>query len=144
MAKAVLGFDEQLVRIGAAGMVVLVGGLLSPRHLTVEALWFVPLLLLIIRPLAVGIGLLGSRASAMQRRLVAWFGIRGVGSLYYLMFAIQHGLSPALAHQLAGLTLTTVAVSVVVHGLSVTPLMQLYERRMERYSPGNRKPSSAS
>jgi NhaP-type Na+/H+ or K+/H+ antiporter len=57
-----------------------------------EAAWFVPLLLLVIRPVSVGLGLLGTRMSRSQRRLTSWFGIRGIGSIYY-MFAITHGLT---------------------------------------------------
>ena len=65
--------------------------------------------------------------------LVSWFGIRGIGSLYYLMYAIGQGLAPELARPLTALTLSTVAASVVVHGISVTPLMQRYGARMARY-----------
>ena len=132
MAQAVLGFNEQLERIGEVAVVVLVGGMLSTRYLPWEALWFVPLLLLIIRPLSVWLGLIGSHTSHLQRVLTAWFGIRGIGSVYYLMYATQHGLAPDVARQLAGLTLCVVAVSVVVHGISVTPLMNMYGSRSER------------
>jgi len=128
MAQAVLGFNEQLERIGEVAVVVLVGSMLSARYLTAEALWFVPVLLLGIRPVSVWLGLLGSSTTAPQRHLIGWFGIRGIGSIYYLMYAINHGLSPELAHMLTALTLTVVAVSVAVHGISVTPLMSLYKR----------------
>ena len=37
--------------------------------------------------------------------MVGWFGVRGIGSLYYLMYAIQHGLSEEVALELVGLTL---------------------------------------
>ncbi|MGH2353626.1 MAG: cation:proton antiporter, partial [Chloroflexota bacterium] len=129
MAQAVLGFNEQLERIGVVGIVLLLGGMLSARFLTWDALWFVPVLLLVIRPVSVFIGLHGVRLASVQRALIAWFGIRGVGAVYYLSYAIQHGLPADLAAQLAALTLTTVAVSVVVHGISVTPLMSYYSRR---------------
>jgi NhaP-type Na+/H+ or K+/H+ antiporter len=86
-------------------------------------------LLLVIRPLAVRIGLAGARVSRDQRWLIGWFGIRGVGSLYYLMFAVNHGLDRALADQLIMLTLAVVVASIVAHGISVTPLMAAYERR---------------
>jgi hemerythrin superfamily protein len=69
------------------------------------AWWFVPLLLLAIRPLSVALGIRGAGASRSQRWLIGWFGIRGVGSLYYLMYALNHGLSGSLADQLVGLTL---------------------------------------
>ncbi|MEO7912857.1 MAG: cation:proton antiporter [Roseiflexaceae bacterium] len=128
MAQAVLGFNEQLERIGEVAVVVLVGGLLAASQLSSEALWFVPLLLLVIRPLSVWLGMLGSHSSGAQRWLIAWFGIRGVGSVYYLAYAVQHGLEPALAERITALVLTTVAVSIVVHGISVTPLMRRYRR----------------
>ena len=135
MAQAVLGFNEQLERIGEVAIVVLLGGMLSARYLPREAVWFVPLLLLVIRPVAVYLGLVGMRATQLQRGLIGWFGIRGVGSLYYLAYAITHGVGGNDAQRFAGLTLTTIAASVTLHGLSVTPLMNLYERMSGRRSP---------
>ena len=132
MAESVLGFNEQLERILEVGMVVLLGGMISLRALPAEALWFVPLLLLVLRPVSVLVGLLGSHVSNYQRTLIGWFGIRGIGSIYYLMYAIEHGLSGPLAQSLVGLTLTTVAVSIVVHGVSVTPLMNRYQSHVQK------------
>ncbi|UFP96191.1 cation:proton antiporter [Gloeobacter morelensis] len=132
MAQAVLEFNEQLERIGEVVVVVLVGGLLATFLPPPAALlWFVPLLFLVIRPISVWIGLLGSNTSGLQRRLMAWFGIRGIGSIYYLMFAITHGLPGDIARTLTAITLAVVAISIVVHGISVTPLMSLYSRRTE-------------
>ena len=128
MAQAVLGFTEQLERIGEVAVVLLLGGMLTGRTLPSDALWFVPVLLLVIRPLSVLIGLAGSRTPQVQRSLIAWFGIRGIGSVYYVSYAIEHGLSEDLAHRLMGLTLATVTVSIMVHGISVTPLMHRYSR----------------
>ncbi len=79
--------------------------------------------------LAVAIGLAGSDLSGTQRRLIAWFGIRGIGSIYYLMFAIEHGLTPELAQRLTALVFPVLAASILVHGISVTPLMSWYERK---------------
>ena len=132
LAGAVLGFNEQLERIGEVAVVVLLGSMLSARMLRPEIIWFIPLLLLVIRPISVALGLVRSATSGLQRPLVAWFGIRGIGSIYYLTFAIQHGLPPELAGQLTALTLSTMAVSVVVHGISVTPLMTWYGEWTER------------
>ena len=128
MAQAVLGFNEQLERIGEVAVVVLVGSMISARYLTAEALWFVPALLFVIRPVSVWLGLLGSPTTAAQRHLIGWFGIRGIGSIYYLAYAINHGLPPELVHTLTALTLTVVSVSVAAHGITVTPLMSLYKR----------------
>ena len=90
------------------------------------ALWFVPLLLLIIRPVAAGLSMVRSTTTPVQRAFIAWFGIRGVGSIYYLMYAIEHGLTGSSAQLLTSLTLAVIAASVIVHGVSVTPLMGRY------------------
>ena len=79
MTETALAFNEQLERISELGMVVLLGAMLSRHYLLVDALWFVPVLLLVIRPVATGLGLLGSRTSPVQRRMIGWFGIRGSG-----------------------------------------------------------------
>ena len=128
LAHAVLHFNEQLERIGEAAVVVVIGALLSSELLAIEALWFLPLLFLIVRPVSVELALLGSRALRNERRLIGWFGIRGIGSLYYLMYAIEHGVSEPIATPLVALTLTAVAASILVHGISVTPLMARYRR----------------
>ena len=129
MATAVLGFAEQLERIGAVTLVVMVGAMLHLAEWSLDMLWFVPVVLFVIRPLAVFAGLLRSRSTDLQRELVAWFGIRGIGSIYYLMFAETHDLYDGFTEQLLGLVLTVITVSIVVHGLSVTPIMRWYGRR---------------
>jgi NhaP-type Na+/H+ or K+/H+ antiporter len=85
----------------------------------------------VLRPLAVWLGLVSARASRLQHPLMAWFGIRGIGSLYYLAYAIQHGLPSDTAQLLTTLTVSTIAVSIVVHGVSVTPLMKVYGKRAQ-------------
>ena len=132
MVHAVLGFNQQLERIGEVTVVIAIGALLWAVAWHPAVWWFVPLLLLVIRPLSVALGLAGSSASNDQRLLIGWFGIRGIGSLYYLMYAANHGLAPALADELTSLTLSVVVASIVVHGISVTPLMAMYEKTMSR------------
>lgn len=132
MAHAVLGFNQQLERIGEVTVVIAIGALLWAVDWHPAAWWFVPLLLLVIRPLSVALGLARSSVSGNQRILIGWFGIRGIGSLYYLMYATNHGLPAALANELASLTLTVIVASIVVHGISVTPLMAMYEQTIDR------------
>jgi len=132
MANAVLGFNEALERIAEVGMVVGLGLLLASTPVAPEVYWLAPLLFFVLRPLAVGLSLLGSRANPHQRGLMAWFGVRGIGSLYYLFYAIQHGVEDGLAQRLLSLVLWVVAVSVAIHGISVTPLMTRYAHRTQR------------
>ena len=132
MATAVLGFAEQAERMGAVVLVVLVGALMTYANLSWQAFAFIGILFCVIRPLAVEIGLLGSSASGVQRGLASWFGIRGIGSVYYLMYAEVHGVYDLFSGAILGIVLTAIAASVVLHGLSVTPVMELYARRQRR------------
>ena len=129
MMKAVQRFNSQLESFIEVGIVLAVGVLMATVEFKREVLWFVPVLFLLIRPLAVYVGLLGTRVGGSQRNLMGWFGIRGIGSLYYLLYAINHNIQPALAERLLSLTLAVVVASVIAHGISVTPLMAHYETR---------------
>lgn len=122
MADALLSFNQQLEHILEVGMVLMIGAALFMVGLSSAAWWFGPLLFCLIRPLAVLPVWFNGRLTRRQFAGVAWFGIRGIGSIYYLMFALDHGLAPDIARPLVQLTFTVVAVSIVVHGISVTPL----------------------
>ncbi len=126
MASAMLGFSELFERIGSVAMVVLVGALLSMADFTWRAWVFVPLLFLVIRPVAVMGGLVFSGMTWTQRGLTSWFGVRGIGSVFYLMYAESHGLPDGVAEPILALTLATIAASAIAHGISVTPLMGWY------------------
>lgn len=135
MMQAVRGFNEQMERIGELVVVLVVGAMLPFAHLSASAIGFLALLFLAIRPLSVWLGLLGAPVSRDQRIMIAWFGIRGIGSVYYLMYAIHHGLPRPLAEQIAAITLAAVTVSIVLHGITVQPMMHLYWRRKLRQDP---------
>ncbi|HEY2189869.1 MAG TPA: cation:proton antiporter [Caldimonas sp.] len=129
MAHAVLSFNEQIERIAEVVAVIAVGTLLWAVDWSRASWWFVAVLLLVIRPVSALAGLAGSQTSPAQRALIGWFGIRGIGSLYYLAYAVNHGLAADTAATMAALALPVVVVSIVLHGISVTPLMNFYERR---------------
>jgi NhaP-type Na+/H+ or K+/H+ antiporter len=137
MASAVLAFNEQLERLGELAVVLVVGAMLShvdavgPGVLMAAGLFFV------IRPLATTLTLWWTPLSRNQRAIVAWFGVRGVGSIYYLTFALAHGVAAQEARMLTDITLVVVATSIVLHGVSVTPLMKWYSarRRKPRRAP---------
>ena len=129
MMREVQRFNAQLESFAEVGIVLAVGVLLASVRFRAEVLWFIPLLFLVIRPVSVAVGLLGTGVKGSQRRLMAWFGIRGIGSLYYLLYAISHEIQPALAQRLLSITVAVVVASVFAHGISVTPLMKRYEKR---------------
>ena len=126
MAWAVLSFNERLERVVEVGLVLLIGAMLPASALSLQSAALAALLFAVVRPVSVAIGLAGAGVPASHRRLMGWFGIRGIGSVYYLTFAAQHGLPAGEARALADLVLGVVAASVVAHGVSATPLMRLY------------------
>jgi len=109
--------------------VILLGALLQWTMLSGIVLLFALATFLIVRPIVVALSLWGLRLSTTQAALISWFGVRGAGSVFYLAYAIGHGLEASHAAVVASVVLPTVALSVVVHGVSVTPFMLAYSRR---------------
>jgi NhaP-type Na+/H+ or K+/H+ antiporter len=64
--------------------------------------------------------------------LIGWLGIRGIGSLYYLFYALNHGLDPSIATLCMDLTLCVVALSILIHGISTQPMLARYEQHKKR------------
>lgn len=129
MAETLLEFNEQMERVLEVALVLLVGAMLTPQFVSWRDLWFVPVLFIVVRPIAVLLGAPGKHIGKIQRGLICWFGIRGIGSIYYLMYAVGHGVAPEVASRLVSLTFCVISVSVIVHGVSAAPLMKWYHRR---------------
>lgn len=132
MAREVLGFNEQLERLGEFAVVLVVGALLADIDTAWPGVVVAGLLFFAIRPAATQLTLAGSPLTPPQRAFIAWFGVRGVGSIYYLSYAIAHGLATGEARALADIALVVVAGSIVLHGVSVTPLMERYSALTSR------------
>ncbi|MGF6602366.1 NhaP-type Na+/H+ or K+/H+ antiporter [Paraburkholderia sp. GAS448] len=130
MAESVLGFTIELERIAGMATMMIIGNVLSTLPLplfTWSSAAFIVALFVLVRPLAVEASLIGSQASQAQRRLMSWFGIRGIGSFYYLAYALESG-PRADVLPLVPFALAVVTASVVMHGISATPLMNWYQR----------------
>jgi NhaP-type Na+/H+ or K+/H+ antiporter len=91
-------------------------------------------LFFVVRPVSVLVALAGLRLEREQRMLASWFGIRGVGSMYYAFFALGRDWRGDEADHVLGLVLGVVAASIVLHGISVTPLMSAYERHARAWA----------
>jgi len=126
-AQQLLRFALQCERLMEVVVVLVVGAALAYVQWQWPLLAYAAAMLLIVRPAAVLLLLPQRLMGASQRRLVAWFGIRGVGSVYYLSYALQHG-APVLPVVIDA-TLVTIAASIIVHGVSATPLMAWHRRR---------------
>jgi NhaP-type Na+/H+ or K+/H+ antiporter len=129
VSEGSLVFKEHLERLSEVILVLLIGGSLFLNSWTWNAVWLALFVFVIARPLSVVVGLLSTNTAWRIRGMTGWFGVRGIGSLYYLMYAIQHGLPEALSLQLIQMTLIVVTLSILLHGTSVKPLMGLFWRR---------------
>ncbi|TDB70434.1 sodium:proton antiporter [Micromonospora sp. KC723] len=127
-------FAEQIERLLTVLLLLLfggavVGGLLAP--LTWQAAGVGLALVFVIRPLVGWLSLRGAPGRPAEHWVIAVFGIRGVGSFYYLAYATTKADFPQRELLWATVGLVVV-VSVVVHGIAATPVMRLLDRRGER------------
>lgn len=129
MVDSVLHFNERFERFGELVVVLALGAVLSTISVDQPGIWLAIALFLVVRPLSVLAGLAGTRTARPELRLMAWFGIRGIGSLYYLMYAIEVDVPLEVTQKLIPLVLTVVAASITVHGISATPLMKFRKKR---------------
>ena len=136
MAKAVLDFALDLEMLAELTVMLVVGALLTSQAFTGTSLVVALTLIFVARPMAIYLAPIGTLLTPTQRRLAAWFGIRGIGSVYYLAFAITHGPTMNEMRIITDAVLVTIVLSVLLHGSSATPIMELYRTR--RASRGKR------
>jgi NhaP-type Na+/H+ or K+/H+ antiporter len=128
-----------LVLFGGA----IAGGLLAPLSLLDVVVGL--LLIFVVRPVAGVIGMLGSPMPWSERLVVSSFGIRGIGSFYYLAFALNEASFGEVellvaADQLWALLGFVVLASIVIHGISANYVMNALDRKR----PDERTPPESS
>ena len=128
MMNDMLSFGSLVERSMEVFLVTLLGIVLV-SHWDWRALAVAALLFGVIRPVSVFAMPWGGLLDRRQRGLMSWFGIRGIGSIYYLFYALNHGLIGTSSAVAVNLTLSVIALSIVVHGLSTQPMLGWYERR---------------
>lgn len=128
-----LSFGETVERLIAAAVVLAVGIAAVPA-LSWTGAAVAAALMMVIRPAAVWLATIGSPIPWQRRALIGWFGIRGLGSLNYLAFAIGHGLFGGRLNALEGIVITVVTMSILAHGVSVSPLMRWRARALEAHA----------
>ncbi|CAH0353374.1 K(+)/H(+) antiporter NhaP2 [Sphingobium sp. CECT 9361] len=125
---------EQIERLAMMVLLLLFGGALVSGLLSavtwVDAVVAL-IILLIVRPVTGMIGLIGYRADLGEKITLAFFGIRGVGSIYYLAYGLNH-VDVAGADRLWGLVGLVITLSILLHGLTVTPVMRTLDRERGR------------
>ena len=115
----------ELALLLVLGSTVTIAGLSTPG---LSGWLLAPFLLLLLRPLLVGISFARSKLSGRERAFIGWFGIRGIGSFYYAAVAIDAGvLADSEVSVIYWTMLVVVGLSVVVHGLTAGPLARRLE-----------------
>ncbi|WP_369214906.1 cation:proton antiporter [Streptomyces flavofungini] len=134
-------FVEQIERLLTATLLFLMGAFIASgglAPLTWQGALTGLLLLLLIRPLTGWIGLAGSSLRGGERRVVAFYGLRGIGSLYYLAYALGQTDFPVPARELWAVVTFTVLMSVVLHGLTAGPVVGRIDRKRTAAEPSGR------
>ncbi|MEV5327762.1 cation:proton antiporter [Nonomuraea fastidiosa] len=129
------GFVEQLERLFTAWLLLLLGGFVATgglAALTWRGAAVGLLLVLVIRPLAGWLSQWRGRAGPRERLAVSFFGIRGIGSLFYLAYALGEADFGVPAEELWAVTGFTIVVSVVLHGVTATPVMRRVDAIRDR------------
>jgi NhaP-type Na+/H+ or K+/H+ antiporter len=117
---------ETVEKFGELAIILLLGSSVTLAGLQAPGWsgWLLaPALLLLIRPASVMAGLARTDLARRERAFVAWFGVRGIGSLYYVAVAVGAGvLSDAEAATVVWTTTVCVIASIVVHGTTASHL----------------------
>lgn len=136
-------FAESLERLASVLFLLLLGGAAvdgALRALTPSGLAVAAAIVLVIRPICGWIGMLGSSHSPAVRAAIAFFGIRGMGSVYYLAHAVNEERFPG-APTVWAIAVTTILISIVVHGISATPVLARLDASNERHKAEDRAAS---
>lgn len=124
-------FSDQSERLLTMVLLVMFGGMLVHGELLaamdLSVILFAVIVLLLIRPLAGLIGLLGTSIRLAEKLTISFFGIRGLGSVYYLAYALNVAQFPEPVRLWSALSLV-VLFSIVLHGTAVTPTLSYVDR----------------
>jgi sodium/hydrogen antiporter len=125
--KELHDFSEQIETLLMSVILILLGaaianGLFAP--LTWQAAGLGLFFVLAVRPLAGFLGLIGTGIAGQQRRAIAVYGIRGIGTFYYLAYGLNHAnISDSDGRLVWAISGFIVVVSIVLHGATAPWVM---------------------
>lgn len=127
-------FSDQIERILVSVVLILLGGSLAYgilSSLTLEYTLFGLVMILMIRPLCSWLSLFNTKFSLKQKSIISFFGIKGVGSLFYLSFALEQTRF-ADSEEMWSIVSFIVLCSIVIHGITATKSMEVADAEDER------------
>ncbi|MCR8669613.1 cation:proton antiporter [Agrococcus sp. HG114] len=139
-------FVEQIERLLTVAVLVLLGGAVADgllEALRPVDLLLVVVLLFVIRPLTALVALTPGKTGPRERGVIAFFGVRGVGSLFYIAYALQAGDFPD-GERLWAIVAAVILGSILVHGVAATPVMRYVDRRRARRAEASAGPVEAT
>ena len=127
------GFSNQVEQLFTVLLLLLfggalAGGLLGP--LTWAGAGVAVLTVLVIRPLAGLVALARGHDDWTERLAISFFGIRGIGSLYYLSYAMSEARFDD-DRQVWAITAAVILLSITLHGITSAPAMSVLDRRRD-------------
>ncbi len=139
-------FVEQIERLLTVAVLVLLGGAIARglfESLEPADILLVVILLFVVRPLTGWLGLTPGKTGPRERGVIAFFGVRGVGSLFYIAYALQEGDFPD-GERLWAIAGAVIVGSILVHGVAATPVMRYLDRVRERRAERRPGPTEAT
>lgn len=131
-------FTDQTERIMLAIVLILFGGSLFSGVLDAlnwKMVMFSILFVFFIRPLTSYLSLAPSKIHSREKWVISFYGIRGMGSIFYLCYALKEARF-TYADELWATVTFTILLSIVVHGLTATRVMAYMEERFAREIKG--------
>ncbi|WP_432565434.1 cation:proton antiporter [Kineococcus sp. SYSU DK003] len=132
-------FVEQVERMLTSWLLLLLGAALTDgllEALTWQLALVGVLLVVLIRPVVGWLSLVRTPGGPRERWVIAVFGVRGIGSLFYLAYALGEADFPA--RPLWAAVGFTVALSVLVHGFTAAPVVGALDAARVRNAPSRR------
>lgn len=133
-------FVEQIERMLTSWLLLLLGAALADGlldALTWQLALVGVLLVVVIRPVAGYLSLSGTAGGPRERWVIGIFGVRGIGSLFYLAYALGEGDFPA--RELWAAVGFTIALSVFAHGITAGPIVRRLDAARFRNAPSARR-----
>ena len=100
-------------------------------HLNATNLFYAVLSLTVIRMIPIAISLTGSGIRLPAQLFLGWFGPRGLASILFVLLILEESDVPH-RDQLLSITVITVALSALLHGVSAAPLARIFGRLVDR------------
>jgi NhaP-type Na+/H+ or K+/H+ antiporter len=139
--KKLHSFTDQIEKILVAIVLILLGGAVVSgilNSLTIPWIIFGLVFLFIIRPLTALVSMINIPYHSQEKLAISFFGIRGMGSFFYLAFAISKVLFVNAA-ELWSVVSFIVLASIFIHGISATTVIKNLSGKFPHIEEINKK-----